>query len=313
MASADILHSSGMELYRNLMGHVREQILAVSRDEQVDIGETRQIAQTLIDRFRDSTELLELCLSYYDAADLAVSHAVNVASYSMRMGVDMGLPDQDLEDMVVGGLLHDIGFGKVPVFHMDREKLFKFTEDPERALSDSDREMVDLHPQLGADAILKDSDQDNRVAEIILQHHEKADGSGYPRGLPDEDQRQPARIISIIDTYEALTHPRPFRDALVPPAGIEAIKEGRWGLYSPDMLRELLSSLTLFPVGHYVQLTNDAIGRVLQTYRDAPLRPDVEIIIDGNGERLKQPRLVELRNEQTFGIARALPRFKAQT
>lgn len=312
MSKAEILRASGKQLYHLLMDHVRGQLELVGRDEQVVIDDTRDIARSVIERFSDSTELLEICMGYYDAADLAVSHGVNVAVYAMRMGIGIGLPDPDLEDLVIGGLLHDIGFGKVPLYHRDSGELMAHSEDPAEALTEEDSEMVALHPQLGAEAILKETDQAGRVAEIILQHHEKADGSGYPRGLPDDEQLTPARVLSLIDTYEALIHPRPFRDALVPPEGIESIKRGQKGKFAPDLLKELLVTLTLFPVGHFVRLSDGSIGKVVEVHRSHPLSPDVEVRFDAEGERLKEPRLLELRNEDMIGVERALPRFKEQ-
>jgi putative nucleotidyltransferase with HDIG domain len=309
MAITQILQASGPELYERLMGHVRNKISIVAQDEQLSIDETRQVAQFLLDRFGESTELLEICMGYYDPTDFAVSHAVNVSTYAMRMAIDMGLPDADLEDTVVAGLLHDIGFAKVPVYHKDQSELIPFEENPSRVLTDEDRHLVELHSKYGAEAILLESDQANRVSEIILQHHEKDDGSGYPRGLKESEQLTPARIISLIDTYEALIHPRPFRDALAPPAGIESLKRGEQGMYSPELLRDLLLSLSLFPVGYYVQLTDNSVGKVIKTYRKSPLRPDVELIVDQHGKRLDAARLISLTENQMLGVARVLPRF----
>ncbi|MFO7769131.1 MAG: HD domain-containing phosphohydrolase [bacterium] len=310
MPNAEIFNSSGKPLYRLLMEHVRSQLVRVSQDQPVLIEDTREVSRYIIEESRGSSGLLEVCMGYYDAADLAVSHAVNVAVYALSMGSGMGLPDDDLEDLVIGGLLHDIGFGKVPLFHRDESELSEYVEDPDKVLTEEDQEMVARHPRLGADAILKESDQAGRVADILLQHHEKADGSGYPRGLPEDAQLRPARILSLIDTYEALIHPRPFRDALVPPVGIESIKQAQKGAFSPDLLKELLVSLTLFPVGHFVMLTDGSVGKVVAVHRAHPLRPDVEVRFDPDGRRLEEPALVELRNEQMLGVERALPRFK---
>jgi len=150
MAITQILQSSGRELYDRLMGHVRNKISVVAQDERISIEETRQVAQFLLDRFGESTELMEICMGYYDPTDFAVSHAVNVATYAMRMAIDMGLADTELEDVVVAGLLHDIGFARVPVYHKGQEELSAFEGEPDQVLTDEDRQLVELHSQFGA-------------------------------------------------------------------------------------------------------------------------------------------------------------------
>ncbi len=310
MGIREITRASGKSRYVALMEHVDERTRAVGAGQTVEVGETQEVARFLIDQYAESSELLELAMGYYEPADLVISHAVNVTALALRMGLDLGVEGDDLEDLVAAALLHDIGFGRAPIFHRSQSDLMAHEAVPRETLTAEDRQAVERHPEIGAAAIVRDSERAERIARLILQHHETDDGSGYPSGLRKGEQVLPARILSILDVYEALVHPRPFRDALVPPAGIEAIKKGERGIWDADLLRALLRSFSLFPVGHFVLLSNGAVARVRATYPDHPLRPDVEVVVDANGTRLPEPRPVSLRKEQTLGISQALPRFR---
>lgn len=310
MELEQILKSEGMALYRSLMSFALGAAQKVGEGEKISISDAKQIAPYLIERFRTSIELLEISMGYYDPADIAVSHAVNVAIYSLNMAIDMELQPEEVEDTLIAGLLHDIGFGKVPVFHKARNELILQENDPEQVLTFTDKQLATSHPQYGAEAIIPESAQAERIAEIIFQHHERADGSGYPRGLTESEQLLTAQIIAIIDTYELLIHPRPYREALIPHAGIEAIKRGEKGVFSTEMIKKLLKCFSLFPVGHYVKLSDDSIGKVVKTSRDSPLRPEIELIMDSLGNRLDPPRVINLMEHQLLFVTECLPRFE---
>jgi HD-GYP domain-containing protein (c-di-GMP phosphodiesterase class II) len=310
MNAARLAALEGIDLYRGLMEHVRETTQAVGAGERVEVQESLEIARLLIERYAHSTALLETAMTYHDPADLAVSHAVNVAAYALKMGLDAGLADREVEELVAAGLLHDIGFGAVPVFHRDQTELMAYEQDPGTVLAEEDHRQVHQHPRIGAEALRPDTAEAVRIAGLILQHHEKDDGSGYPGGLLADQRNRAARILSILDSYEALIHPRPFRDALVPPLGIEILKGTQGGGFAPDLLRELLGSLTLFPVGHFVELSSGEIARVKATHREHPLRPDVEVFVDARGKQLDPPRPMTLREDRMIGVVRVLPQFR---
>ena len=312
MEIEDLLSSRGSDLYGQLLLHVQSATEAVGRGEQISISETEAVAGRVIADFSASTKLIEAAMTYYDPLDFAVSHAANVAIYSLKMAVDMGLSEDDINDTVTAGLLHDVGFSRVPAFERGVEEFAVYEDDPAEAFSEEDWQLVSQHPGFGYEAIVLDSPRAERIAEIVLQHHEKADASGYPNGLKESEQHVQARIISIIDTYEALIHPRPYRDALVPPRGMESIMRQRKGTYSSEMIQELLRSFSLFPVGHRVELSDGSIAQVTRTYTDNPVRPDVELLIDFQGKRLESPPPLDLRENQLLSIKRCLPRFEEQ-
>ncbi|MFC1629161.1 HD-GYP domain-containing protein [Gemmatimonadota bacterium] len=305
-----LLSSSGSELYNNLLHYIRAKTDAVGKGESVSLSDFIDIAQRLIEDVNSSSVLLQTAMGYYDPLDLAISHAANVAIYTLKMATDMGLSERELEDAVLAALLHDIGISRLPVYNSNEEDILRFEGTPDQALSVTDRELVQQHPQFGHDAIVIDDSRSEYVAEIILQHHEKADGSGYPKGLMEAEQHIPSRIISIIDAYEALIHPRPLRDAQIPPMGIDALKNQVMGVYSREMLKELIHSFSIYPVGHFIRLNDGSIGRVIDTHRNNPCRPVIELLFDLKGERIDPPRRLDLKKKQLLNVLECLPRFR---
>ncbi|MFC1545572.1 HD-GYP domain-containing protein [Gemmatimonadota bacterium] len=312
MDKETMMSSSGSDLYEILLDHIRDQTESVGRGDLVTLTDTIELAQRLIEDINTSSGLLETAMSYYEPADYAISHAANVAIYALKMAMDMGLPMSDVEDTVIAGILHDIGLGRIPGRGNIDQGDSVSADNPDKVLLEQYQQIVELHSQYGHDAIAPVDERSERIADYILQHHEKADGSGYPNGLLESEQHVPSRILSILDTYEALIHPRPFRDALLPPMGIEAIKSQAVGVYSTEMLKELIFSFAVYPVGHFVGFEDGHIGKVVETHRANPCRPLVELLFDQKGDRIDPPRRLDLRENHLMQIIEILPRFKPQ-
>ena len=309
MVNTSILKTHGSELYRQLLQFVRDTIELVRQGEQISVAGALEISKHVIGDFKDSTRLLESAMSYYDPVDLVVSHAVNVAVYSLKMAQDMGLSDEEVENITAVALLHDIGFGRAPIYNRNKDDLVLHEREPDKVILDEDRDIIKKHSEAGYETILKDTPRAALMAEIILQHHERADGTGFPRGLTDSEQLLQAKIIAIMDIYEAFIHPRPFRDALVPPKGIDAIRQSSAGAFSSEMIKELLLSFSICPIGHIVKLNDNSIGKVIRTHRDYPMRPDIRLYVDSAGRKLDTPVETSLKEDVLLYIAECLPRF----
>ena len=110
--------------------------------------------------------------------------------------------------------------------------------------------------------------------------------------------------------YESLIHPRPYRDALAPPKGIEAILNQNATTFSYGMIKALINSLSLYPVGQFVRLNNGMVGTVIKTYTENPVQPDIQIFFDSSGNRLEIPRIVRLIEDHLIVVDQCLPDFE---
>lgn len=130
--------------------------------------------------------------------------------------------------------------------------------------------------------------------EVAYQEQEREGGQGYPRGLKGDEIHDYAKIIGIVDVYEALTHHRPQRKGYMPHEAVKLILGTQKDLFSNDVKRLLLTKLSCFPLGSYVKLNSKAICRVIETNEDSPLRPTVEILFDSRGRKLPKKKVTSL-------------------
>ena len=151
-------------------------------------------------------------------------HQKRVADLSRAIGQQMGLSAERVEGLRIAATIHDIGKVSIPA-----EILSKPTR-----LTEIEYEMIKSHSQVGYD-ILRDIDFSWPLAEMVLQHHERMNGSGYPRGLKGEDILLEARILAVSDVVEAMASHRPYRPALGIAAALEEIEKNREILYDPDV------------------------------------------------------------------------------
>jgi len=159
-------------------------------------------------------------------------HSVAVATYSRDIAAEMGLTQQQVELVHLTGLVHDIGKIGVPA-----EVLQKTA-----ALTDDEWALMREHSEIGA-RILGEVEDYAEVAEIVLYHHERLDGAGYPRGLTGDRIPLLARVIAVADAYNAMTSDRPYRRAMDPDIAITQLRNGRGGQFDPDAVEAFLKVL----------------------------------------------------------------------
>ena len=152
-------------------------------------------------------------------------HQRKVAEIAVEIAHHLGLDDDKIKAIKYAGLTHDIG--KIAIPSEILTKPGKLTE--------LEYEMIKRHPEIGY-KILKDIDFPWPVAEIVYQHHERLDGSGYPRGLKNGEILFEARILAVADVVEAMSSHRPYRPALGIEVAIEEIKKNRGRLYDPEVV-----------------------------------------------------------------------------
>ena len=131
-----------------------------------------------------------------------------------------------------------------------------------------------------------------------MQVHERADGSGYPRGLKGEEIHDYASIIGLVDIYSAMIKDRPYRDRIEQNRAVrDIIASTIKGKFPVKIVKVFLNQISFFPLGSYVKLNDRSVGRVTDTDPGFPLRPTVEIIYDSLGGKLQKPRIVDLSQQ----------------
>jgi PAS domain S-box-containing protein len=208
-----------------------QQIITIVRD----VSERRLSEEALRASERSLDQALEGTVGVMGAlAEMrdpyTAGHEQLVTRLAMAIGERMGLPEQSRRALRLAGQVHDIGKIAVPA-----EILSK----PGR-LSDMEFQLVRRHPQVGYE-ILSGIEFRLPIADIVHQHHERVDGSGYPQGLTGEQMLPEARILAVADVIEAMASHRPYRPALGIEAALEEVERGRGSVYDPDVVDACLA------------------------------------------------------------------------
>ena len=200
-----------------------------------DITERKDAAVRLQKTLMGAIEAVGLIAEMRDP--YTAGHQERVAKLALAIAREMHLPDVSIEALRVAGLLHDIGKTCVPAEILSKPS----------ALSTAEFALVKGHPQAAYD-VLKQIDFPWPVADIVLQHHERNDGSGYPQGLSDGDICLGARILAVADVVESMSSHRPYRSALGIDKALQEISEGKGKLYDPGVVE---ACLRLFSEGRF--------------------------------------------------------------
>src|SRR5712691_8112289 len=200
--------------------------------EEMVAEQTQQLREALCEVERSYEHTLEALGVAVDLRDSSTAgHSRRVFLYSIESGRAMGGLEHELKNIAMGAWLHDIGKLAIP-------DAFLFNP---AAITDEERQVMQRHVQIGYD-LVKGIPFLSNAAEIILGHHERCDGSGYPRGLKAEEIPVGARIFAVADTFDAMTSDRPYRRALPFAASREVIERGAGTQYDAHVARVFLST-----------------------------------------------------------------------
>lgn len=233
-----------------------------------DVAEASKAVETMVDGvLKDAGILLQLALiKSHD--NYTVNHCVNVAIFSILLGTYLKWSKNDLIQLGIGALLHDIGKARIPRSILKKPGI----------LNEHEFAVVKLHPDFGLELVAKEPGISDLVRSIIVQHHERCDGKGYPRGLKGNEICEAAKIVAIADVYDALTTNRVYRDAMLPHEAIEIIMVNSTdGHLEIDFVKTFLHNIAIYPVGSVVELTNGLTGRVIDFPPQLPMRPNIKL------------------------------------
>jgi len=198
-------------------------------------------------------------------------HSVNVAQFSIVLGVQLNLNQNELYTLCIGALLHDIGKVLVP------EEIMQKTS----TLENEEFEIIKEHTTKGYDYLKGCSDIPWAAKKIVLEHHERMDGRGYPNNIEGNAISKLSRIVAIADVYDALISDRPYRKAVCPNDAVEYILSNGDIQFDYEMVKAFSKAIVPYPTGTLVELSNGDIAVVTDVFHDFALRPKVRIIKRG--------------------------------
>lgn len=233
----------------------------------VPVAEFKQIVESYISLMIDAVGVVESLYKIKCHSEYTYRHSLNVSILCGLFGKWLGYKDQELHDLILAGLLHDIG----------KTCICKEILDKPDKLNDQETEVMRMHSQKGYRLLTGTQDIPPAVKLAVLQHHERGDGSGYPLGLANSDISMTGKIVAIADIYDAMTSERVYKKKLPPFAVIETLVEQMYDKLDPELCLTFVSNIRRRLVGAPVQLNNGETGKVLFFSESLGSRPVVQL------------------------------------
>lgn len=219
-----------------------------------------------------------------EADSYSYAHSLRSSIWALVFGRHLGLPKDILEELSLGVLLAEVGKTRIP-----RSLLMK-----NGALTDEEFAQVRKHVEYGVE-ILRQCQGVSEIAISVVQfHHERFDGTGYPYGLAGTDIPLLARIAGIVDSYDAITSPRPYAPARSSTEAVSVLYEARDKLFQGQLIEQFIQAVGVYPTGTLVQLSTREVGVVISQNTARRLRPSVMLVTDHEQNLLARPEVVDL-------------------
>ncbi len=216
----------------------------------------------------------------------------------------MHLPEDYIDDIVLGSLLHDCGMMRIPDAILNKKT----------ALSDTEMQTVAAHTIYGYKAALSEFVYTERVAMLVLEHHERWDGKGYPNGLDKDSIEIGARIIAVVDAFVAMTAHKAYRNALLGYDAMKSLLADKGRRFDYEVIKAMIQSIGVYPIGSIVLMNDTSIVRVVGIAPEAPLRPLIRVLIDETGHLYpnNKGKLIDLKEHTNTFIVKAVDPLQYQ-
>ena len=217
------------------------------------------------------------------ADDYTYMHSVAVCALMIALARQLGLSDDETKDAGMAGLLHDLGKALIPTVILNKPG--KLTEE--------EFAIVKTHPEKGHELLLTASGVSEVTKDVCLHHHEKIDGSGYPKRLNAETMSRFAKMGAVCDVYDAITSNRPYKAGWDPAESIKRMAE--WtGHFDPTIFQAFVKSLGIYPTGSFVRLASGRLGVVIEQGEKSLLTPKVRVFYSSKSQAYIKPETVDL-------------------
>ncbi len=240
------------------------QYLYNNSDSQQFTDTSTKITNDLMKAINDNDALAVDISALKTSDEYTFKHSVDVATLSMIIARNQGLPQEDIYKIGIAGLLHDMGKSKIPLEILNKPG----------KLNDEEFAVMKSHSVLGYDILKTKKEFSGMISLAVLQHHEKMNGKGYPFGFTADKICPYAKILSVTDVYDALVTERPYKKSFSQRTAVEMIMSMTEELDLKAM-KTFLSSVILYPVDTTVQLSNGEEARVVKNNKNSVLRPVV--------------------------------------
>ncbi len=271
-------YDSAVVTMQEVLDHVR-------KGAGVDVEKVQTAVRPMIDSIMRNQDAMAWLVYLRKRDEYAYHHSIASSVWAVILGRHLGFDRQGLDTLAMGGMLLDIGKAKLPEEMMGRAG----------ALSETEYHTVTRHVAYGLDMLKLTPGINADVLAMVGGHHERHDGSGYPKGLKGADIPVFARIGGLVDCYDAMTSHRPWARAKSPYDAIRELNSMAGIKFQKEMVEQFVQALGMFPTGSIVEMNTSEVGIVIEQNRVRRLRPKVMLVLDAEHKPLREYRTLDLR------------------
>jgi len=274
----------------------------VSKGNNVDLELATKAVGKMVDSIIRNPDAM-VCLSQLkDVNEYTALHSVRTAIVALAFGRHLALSRDELNVVGMGALLHDVGMARLPKAILEKPG----------GLSVEEFQTMSNHVKWGTEILEHSGGVPQGVIEMVEQHHERGDGTGYPMKRTAKAISPAGAIAAIVDVYDAVTSDRHYSGGLSAEEALKRMYEWRKKDFKPQMVEEFIKCMGIFPIGSLVELSTGAIGVVITINRARRLKPKVALVLTASGTPFSHRFIADLSDERYTGaeelkIKRVLP------
>ena len=251
--------------------------------EDFDIHGVRDVVKENVKQVLENEDAMLMMTLLKNKDDSKAEHSLNVSILSIGFARYLGFGEAKLEDIGMGALLHDIGQVKIDTKLISKKGRL------------NQNEMAEMcnHPKYAFEILQSKSGLTPSCIDIAINHHERLQGQGYPRGLTADKLSQNVRLVSIVDVFESLTTPQVYRRSLSVVDAYKILMSGKGTHYDEKMVLKFIEWRGIYPPGSIVEMANGEVGIIIGTNRKFKLKPKVLLVLDEYKQKRKE-KIIDL-------------------
>lgn len=272
------------------------QIMSAAVLDRLSPGSAAELVDELVSSLERNPDAL-LCLSFMRRrGPYTYTHCANVSILLAAFALNAGKARPTVMAYGLAGLFHDLGKAMLPVSLLNAR----------RKLNENERKLVRLHPLLAYEFLSLFPEVGPEALAAALEHHERYDGSGYPRGLSAGNISEIGHLAGIADTYDALSSHRPYKGAVNPHKSLGLLYTMREKEFHPQLVEQFVRMVGIYPVGSVVELKDGYRGVVSAANPDNPMKPSLILALDPQGSAMRMHEF-DLAKDALADISHYIP------
>jgi len=275
------------QIYNNTRRYISKTYEDVKASRRVNIITAKELVSGMAENIIVNPHAMQWLTYLKERHEYTLTHSINVCILALTFGRHMKMAKIDLELLGLGALLHDIGKLKTPTEVLDKPG----------KLTPEEFEIMKAHPAEGHKILKVDEDMPFESLEIVLHHHERINGKGYPDQLPADHITLITKMASIVDVYDAITSDRCYHDGISPYKALQNIYSWAKNDFDQNLVEQFMSCMGIYPVGTVVELNDGQVGIVLSATEKTRLRPIVLLVKDRTKKYYKQRKVFNLSTQ----------------